>query len=58
MQLGNLKAMPVGRIHSMLNNLVPSYKGHTVDELTALLGSMMGEGVVDKTAGGDWKIVK
>lgn len=56
-QLTNLKAMPITRIHSMLNMLVPSYKGRTTDQLEAFLGAMRVEGLVEKN-GVDWKIVK
>ncbi|GAA6012067.1 hypothetical protein JCM10207_005117 [Rhodosporidiobolus poonsookiae] len=56
--LTNLGALPLSRIHSTLNMLAPGYKGKTTDELTALLEALAGEGVVMKTAKGQWKIVK
>ncbi|GAA5823647.1 hypothetical protein JCM11251_000710 [Rhodosporidiobolus azoricus] len=56
--LTNLGALPLSRIHTTLNMLAPGYKGRTVDELTALLETVMAEGLVTKTAKGDWKIVK
>ena len=57
-QLTNLGALPLARIHSTLNMLVPTYKGKTTDELTAFLEAMRAEGLVEKTASGSWKIVK
>ncbi|GAA5855675.1 hypothetical protein JCM8547_001640 [Rhodosporidiobolus lusitaniae] len=56
--LTNLGALPLSRIHSTLSMLAPGYKGKTTDELTALLETLAGEGVVMKTAKGDWKVVK
>ncbi|GAA5896745.1 hypothetical protein JCM6882_005025 [Rhodosporidiobolus microsporus] len=56
--LTNLGALPLSRIHSTLNMLAPGYKGRTVDELTALLEAVKAEGLVTRTAKGDWKIVK
>ncbi|GAA5975169.1 hypothetical protein JCM11641_004375 [Rhodosporidiobolus odoratus] len=56
--LTNLGALPLSRIHTTLNMLAPGYKGKTTDELTALLESVAAEGLVLKTAKGDWKIVK
>lgn len=38
--------------------LVPTYKGRTTDELVAFLEAMEAEGSVEKTATGNWKIVK
>jgi hypothetical protein len=57
-QLTNLGALPLSRIHTTLNMLAPGYKGRTTDELTALLESVEREGAVMKTVKGDWKIVK
>lgn len=57
-QLTNLGALPLSRMHSTLNMLAPGYKGKTVDELTALLEKVAAEGLVTKTASGSWKIVK
>ncbi|SCZ98465.1 BZ3500_MvSof-1268-A1-R1_Chr7-1g09159 [Microbotryum saponariae] len=54
----NLGALPIARIHSTLNMLVPTYKGKTTDELVAFLDAMRIEGLVEKTANGSWKIVK
>lgn len=49
--------MPLPRIHSMLTMLVPTYKGHTTDQLNAFLLAMSHEGLVEKV-GPDWKIIK
>lgn len=57
-QLKNLGALPITRIHTTLNMLVPTYKGRTTDELVAFLEAMQAEGSVEKTATGNWKIVK
>ncbi|SCV70983.1 BQ2448_3745 [Microbotryum intermedium] len=54
----NLGALPIARIHSTLNMLVPTYKGKTTDELVAFLDAMRIEGLVEKTTNGSWKIVK
>jgi len=58
LQLTNLGALPLSRIHTTLNMLAPGYKGKTTDELTALLEAVAAEGLVSKTAKGSWKIVK
>lgn len=58
LQLKNLGALPITRIHTTLNMLVPTYKGRTTDELVAFLEAMQAEGLVEKTATGNWKIVK
>lgn len=57
-QLGNLKAMPLARIHTMLSTLVTSYKGHTTDELLAFLNSMEEQGLVMKGVNGNWSVQK
>ncbi|GAA6039076.1 hypothetical protein JCM8097_005307 [Rhodosporidiobolus ruineniae] len=56
--LTNLGALPLARIHSTLSMLAPGYKGRTTDELTRLLQTLEGEGLVQRTAKGDWKVVK
>lgn len=56
-QLTNLGPQPVTRMHTTLNTLVETYKGHTVEELTSLLEVMQAEGLVEKS-GNNWKIVK
>ncbi|KAK4057900.1 hypothetical protein OIO90_001119 [Microbotryomycetes sp. JL221] len=56
--LMNLGALPITRIHTTLNMLVPSYKGRTTDELVAFLEAMSAEGLVERTTAGSWKIVK
>ncbi|KAK4055575.1 hypothetical protein OIV83_000121 [Microbotryomycetes sp. JL201] len=56
--LTNLGALPVSRIHSTLNMLVPTFKGKTMDELVAFLEAMSAEGLVEKTPAGSWKIIK
>ncbi|CEQ40634.1 SPOSA6832_02277, partial [Sporobolomyces salmonicolor] len=58
LQLTNLGALPITRIHSTLNMLAPGYKGKTPDELKALLEAVAVEGLVQKTANGSWKIIK
>jgi len=57
-RLSNLGSASSTKIHSNLSLLVPSYKGRTVDELTAFLEVMLAEGLVTKTEKGNWKIIR
>lgn len=56
--LSNLGSASSGKIHATLSMLVPTYKGRTVDELSAFLEVMVGEGLVARTEKGNWKIVR
>ena len=57
LQLTNLGALHIQRIHSNLGSFVPDYKGRTEEELEAFLELMKTEGIVEQAANRHWKLV-